>query len=135
MQAYFAQREEQHRELRRLVEMTTASHHNTKEARSQLQKMKRTIGKVEKELRGGVIYVSVCPVQEVAAENQALMARALEEAEQEMHCKAELIQQIRAMESVPLIRTKFVDLTETGKQGLLVEMSVAEVRLAREAVT
>lgn len=56
------------------------------------------------------------------------MARALEEAEQEMRCKAELIQQIRAMERAPLTRTKFVDLTETGKQGLLVEMSVAEVR-------
>lgn len=71
--------------------------------------------------------MSLCPVQEVAAESRALMARALEEAEQEMRCKAELIQQIRAMERVPLVRTKFVDLTETGKQGLLVEMSVAEV--------
>lgn len=68
------------------------------------------------------------PVQEVAAESRSLMARALEEAEQEMRCKAELIQQIRAMERAPLIRAKFVDLTETGKQGLLVEMSVAEVR-------
>ena len=47
MQAYFAQREEQHKELRRLVEITTASHHNTKEARSQLQAMKRSIGKVQ----------------------------------------------------------------------------------------
>lgn len=67
-------------------------------------------------------------VQEVSAESRSLMTRALEEAEQEMRCKAELIQQIRAMERAPLIRTKFVDLTETGKQGLLVEMSVAEVR-------
>ena len=32
-----------------------------------------------------------------------------------------------AMESVPIIRTKFVDLTETAGQGLLSEMSVAEV--------
>lgn len=45
-----------------------------------------------------------------------------------MRRKIELIQQIRAMESVPIIRTKFVDITETGGQGLLVEMSVAEVR-------
>ena len=44
-----------------------------------------------------------------------------------MRRKVELIQQIRAMESVPLIRTKFVDFTETGGQGLLSEMSVAEV--------
>ena len=44
-----------------------------------------------------------------------------------MRRKLELIQQIRAMESVPIIRTKFVDLTETAGQGLLSEMSVAEV--------
>ena len=44
-----------------------------------------------------------------------------------MRRKAELIQQIRAMESVPLIRTHFVDLTETAGQGLLAEMSVSEV--------
>jgi hypothetical protein len=109
MRTYFAEREEQQRELRRLVEATMASHHSTREARSQLQAMKRSI------------------VQAVSAESRALMAQALEEAEREMRCKAELIQQIRAMERVPLNRTKFVDLTETGKQGLLVEMSVAEV--------
>lgn len=44
-----------------------------------------------------------------------------------MRRKGELIQQIRAMESVPIIRRKFVDLTETANQGLLSEMSVAEV--------
>ena len=49
------------------------------------------------------------------------------QAEAEMQKKVELIQQIRAMESVPIVRTKFVDLTETGRQGLLSEMSVAEV--------
>ncbi len=46
-----------------------------------------------------------------------------------MRRKLELIQQIRAMESVPIIRTKFVDFTETAGLGLLSEMSVAEVRL------
>ena len=44
-----------------------------------------------------------------------------------MKQKVELIQQIRAMESVPVIRKKFVDLTETSGQGLLAEMSVIEV--------
>ena len=44
-----------------------------------------------------------------------------------MRRKVELIQQIRAMESVPVIRTKFVDLTETANRGLLSEMSTAEV--------
>ena len=45
-----------------------------------------------------------------------------------MKQKVELIQQIRAMESVPVIRNKFVDLTETNGQGLLSEMSVVEVK-------
>ena len=44
-----------------------------------------------------------------------------------MRRKVELIQQIRAMESVPVIRTKFVDITETSGKGLLSEMSIAEV--------
>lgn len=64
----------------------------------------------------------------MAGESRALMARALEEAEEEMRCKAELIQQIRAMERVPVARSKLVDLTQTGGRGLLVEMSVAELR-------
>lgn len=51
------------------------------------------------------------------------------QAEEEMRRKVELIQQIRAMESVPVIRTKFVDLTETANRGLLSEMSIAEVKI------
>ncbi len=46
-----------------------------------------------------------------------------------MRQKVELIQQIRAMESVPVIRKKFVDLTVTSGQGLLSEMSIVEVRM------
>ncbi len=44
-----------------------------------------------------------------------------------MRRKAELINQIRAMEKVPIIRTNFVDLTETSGQGYICEMSIAEV--------
>jgi hypothetical protein len=109
MQAYFAEREEERRELRRLVE-AAAGQNAAKEARAQLQAMKKSI------------------VEAVSEESRALMARALEEAEEEMRCKAELIRQIRAMERVRVPRTKLVDLTQTGGQGLLVEMSVAELR-------
>lgn len=56
------------------------------------------------------------------------MTRALEEAEEEMQCKVELIHQIRSMERVPVNRTKLVDLTLTSGQGLLVEMSVTELK-------
>ena len=43
-------------------------------------------------------------VQEVNQENRELMRRALEEAEEEMTRKSKLIQEIRAMESVPVNR-------------------------------
>lgn len=49
------------------------------------------------------------------------------QAEEEMRRRMELIHQIRAMEAVPIIRQKFVDLTATSGHGLLSEMSIAEV--------
>jgi hypothetical protein len=67
-------------------------------------------------------------VQEVQEESRELMKQALEEAEAEMKKKMELIHEIRAMEAVPIIRMKLVDLTETAGFGLLGEMSIAEVR-------
>lgn len=39
----------------------------------------------------------------------------------------ELIHQIKAMEAVPIIRQKLVDLSESAGHGLLSEMSIAEV--------
>lgn len=110
MMEYFCHRDDHKKEMRKLVETVMQGHQNAQEAKIKLQKMKQKI------------------VQQVERESQELMARALEEAEEEMKRKVELIQQIRAMESVPIIRTKFVDLTETGGQGLLAEMSVAELR-------
>ena len=47
--------------------------------------------------------------------------------EAEMRKKSELIRQIYAMEKVPIIRTNFLDLTETSGMGFLSEMSIAEV--------
>lgn len=41
----------------------------------------------------------------------------------------ELIHQIRAMEAVPIIRHKFVDLTESSGAGFLGEMSIVEVSI------
>ncbi|XP_065883356.1 cilia- and flagella-associated protein 99-like [Dysidea avara] len=110
MAAYFDQQEEQRREMRQLVETIALGHQNVKEAKQKLQEMKQQI------------------VKQVAKESQELMARALEEAEEEMRRKTELIQQIRAMESIPVVTAKFVDLTKTSGVGLLSEMSVAELR-------
>ena len=44
MRQYFAQREEEQQEMRRLVEATMASHQSTKEAKKKLQAMKQKIG-------------------------------------------------------------------------------------------
>jgi hypothetical protein len=52
---------------------------------------------------------------------------ACSQAEEEMRRKIDLIQQIRALESVPIVRHKFVDPTETSGHGLLAEMSIAEL--------
>lgn len=56
------------------------------------------------------------------------MRKALEEAEEEMRQRVALIAKIRAIESVPVIRFKHVDITETSGAGLLSEMSIAELR-------
>ena len=45
MRHYFAQREEEQREMRSLVEATMAGHQSTKESRQKLQLMKQKIGK------------------------------------------------------------------------------------------
>lgn len=58
----------------------------------------------------------------------ALTVRVLHsQAEAELRRKMELIAEIRALASVPIDRTKFVDLTSTVGHGLLCEMSVVEV--------
>lgn len=44
MRQYFAQREEEQQEMRRLVEATMAGHQSTKEAKRKLQIMKQKIG-------------------------------------------------------------------------------------------
>ena len=45
-----------------------------------------------------------------------------------MRNKIELIQQIKAAESIPIDRTKMVDLTSKAGHALLSEMSIAELR-------
>lgn len=106
---YLENKFKEEKEMRRLVEETMQSHQNTKEARRKLQLYKQKL------------------VQEVNKESQAIMKRALEEAEEEMREKVALIAKIRAIESVPVIRFKYVDLTETSSAGLLNEMSIAEL--------
>eukprot|EP01137_Pigoraptor_chileana_P022028 Opistho-2@86463 len=104
------QRELEEEENRRLVELTNQMHLNAVEAKIKVQESKQKI------------------VMEVTRdlEQMKLQAEAEEAAEREK--RAELIRQIRALESVPLSKTKFVDLSETSGLGLLSEMSVLELR-------
>ena len=44
MTEYFAKREEERKEMRRLVETVMAGHQNTQEAKTRLQLMKQKIG-------------------------------------------------------------------------------------------
>ncbi|XP_073504955.1 cilia- and flagella-associated protein 99-like isoform X2 [Phyllobates terribilis] len=109
MREYTEKRLQEEKEMRDLVEQVSEGHKNTKQARLKLQKYKQQI------------------VQEVAEESRELLRQALEEAQEELRKKFELIREIRAMESVPIIRQKFVDLTQTAGHGLNCEMSVVEL--------
>ncbi|XP_073504993.1 cilia- and flagella-associated protein 99-like isoform X2 [Phyllobates terribilis] len=109
MREYAEKRLQEEKEMRDLVEQVSEGHKNTKQARLKLQKYKQQI------------------VQEVAEESRELLRQALEEAQEELRKKFELIREIRAMESVPIIRQKFVDLTQTAGHGLNCEMSVVEL--------
>ncbi|XP_013094873.2 cilia- and flagella-associated protein 99-like isoform X2 [Biomphalaria glabrata] len=110
MKEYLENKFRQEKEMRELVESTMAGHKNAQNAKQKLQELKHKI------------------VQEVQEESRELMKQALEEAELEMRCKIELIQQIRAIESTPVNRFKPLDLTATSGAGLLGEMSIAELR-------
>merc|ERR1711915_812060 len=103
-------REEDQRRMRSLVEQIIDDHQNVADAREKLQQHKRKI------------------VQQVNEESREMMRQALEDAQQEMQRRTELIQKIRAMESVPFIRKTFVDLTTTAGHALLSEMSYVELK-------
>uniref|UniRef100_A0A8B9ZFV8 Cilia and flagella associated protein 99 n=1 Tax=Anas platyrhynchos TaxID=8839 RepID=A0A8B9ZFV8_ANAPL len=119
MHQYAEKRLQEQKEMRELVEQVVEGHKNAKQAKLKLQKYKQQI------------------VQEVSEENRELLRQALEEEEEKLRKRCELIQQIRAIESLPILKHKFVDLTETGGHGLICEMSIVELRerlaLLREA--
>ncbi|XP_013815395.1 cilia- and flagella-associated protein 99 isoform X2 [Apteryx mantelli] len=110
MHQYAEKRLQEQKEMRELVEQVVEGHKNAKQAKLKLQKYKQQI------------------VQEVCEESRELLQQALEEEEEKLRKRYELIQQIRAIESLPSLKNKFVDLTETGGHGLICEMSIVELR-------
>jgi len=110
MTRYLNERLEEEQLMKSLVEMVLGGRENAKEAKKKLVSYKAKI------------------VQEVNEESKELMRIALEEAEEEMRRKVELIHQSRAMAAAPISRNKMVDFTETAGYRFLNEMSIAELR-------
>ncbi|XP_058606173.1 cilia- and flagella-associated protein 99 isoform X4 [Onychostoma macrolepis] len=110
MRKYAEKRLKEEKEMRELVQQVADGHKNSKAAKAKLHEIKQRI------------------VKEVSEHSRELLSQALEEAQVELSRKMELIRQIRAFESVPLVRQKFVDDTETAGHDLLCEMSLAELR-------
>uniref|UniRef100_A0A8C3QNU3 Cilia and flagella associated protein 99 n=1 Tax=Cyanoderma ruficeps TaxID=181631 RepID=A0A8C3QNU3_9PASS len=110
MHLYAEKRLQEQKEMKELVEQVMEGHKNVKQVKAKIQEYKQQI------------------VQQVCEESGELLRQALEEKEDENRKRYELIQQIRAIESTPSIRHKFVDLTETGGHGLFGEMSIVELR-------
>ncbi|NXT63597.1 CFA99 protein, partial [Chaetops frenatus] len=110
MHLYAEKRLQEQKEMKELVEHVMEGHKNVKQVKAKIQEYKQKI------------------VQQVCEESGELLRQALEEEEDKNRKRYELIQQIRAIESTPNIRHKFVDLTETGGHGLFGEMSIVELR-------
>ncbi|XP_030643298.1 cilia- and flagella-associated protein 99 [Chanos chanos] len=110
MRRYAKKRLQEEVEMKELVQQVTNGHKNSKATKAKLQEIKQQI------------------VREVSEQSRELLQQALEEAQAELNKKIELIHQIRAIESVPISRYKFLDDTETAGHGLLCEMSLVELR-------
>ncbi|NWY37273.1 CFA99 protein, partial [Sylvia atricapilla] len=110
MHLYAEKRQQEQKEMKELVEQVMEGHKNVKQVKAKIQEYKQQI------------------VQQICEESGELLRQALEEKEDQNRKRYELIQQIRAIESTPSSRHKFVDLTETGGHGLFGEMSIVELR-------
>ncbi|XP_026211638.1 cilia- and flagella-associated protein 99 [Anabas testudineus] len=110
MRRYAEKRLQEEKEMRDLVQQVAEGHKNSKTAKEKLQKLKQRI------------------VREVSEQSRELLRQALEEAQAEMSRKFEIISEIHAIESLPRIRVKNFDDSETAGHELLGEMSLAELK-------
>ncbi|GAA6213576.1 cilia- and flagella-associated protein 99 [Lates japonicus] len=110
MRRYAEKRLQEEKEMRDLVQQVAEGHKNSKTAKEKLQKFKQSIAK------------------EVSEQSRELLHQALEEAQAELSRKFEIIREIRAIESLPHVRVRNFDDTETAGHELLGEMSLAELK-------
>ncbi|XP_047197664.1 cilia- and flagella-associated protein 99-like [Hippoglossus stenolepis] len=111
MREYAEKRLQEEKELRDLVQKAAEGQNNSKMAKEKLHKFKQSI------------------VREVSEQSQVLLRQALEEAQAERSRKFQTILEIRAIESLPHVRFKYFDDTETAGHELLAEMSIVELKL------
>ncbi|NWR91074.1 CFA99 protein, partial [Furnarius figulus] len=110
MHQHAEKRLQEQKEMKELAEQVMEGHKNVKQVKKKLQEYKQQIA------------------QQVNEESGELLRQALEDGEEKAKKRYEIIQQIRAIESLPGIRHKSVDLTEIGGHGLFGEMSIVELR-------
>ncbi|KAM8915058.1 cilia- and flagella-associated protein 99 isoform 2-T2 [Spinachia spinachia] len=110
MRRYAEKRLQEEKELRDLVQQVAEGHKNSKAAKEKLQKFKQSI------------------VKEVAEQRRELLRQALEDAQAELSRKFEVIREIHAIESLPLLRVRNFDYTESAGHELLGEMCLAELK-------
>ncbi|XP_045919602.1 cilia- and flagella-associated protein 99 [Micropterus dolomieu] len=110
MRRYAEKRLQEEKEMRDLVQQVAEGHKNSKAAKEKLQKFKQSI------------------VKEVSEQGRELLRQALEDAQAELSRKFEIIHEIRTIESLPHIRVRNFDNTETAGHKLLGEMSLVELK-------
>ncbi|KAL7983896.1 hypothetical protein Chor_000772 [Crotalus horridus] len=108
------------KEKEKKVQQVAEGHKNVKQAQTKLQKCKQQIVKF--------IFFSAFLAQEISKKSQDILLQALKEEEEKFKKKYELIQQIRAIEYLPFLRNRFIDLTKTADHGVLGEMSFVELQ-------
>ncbi|XP_070799612.1 cilia- and flagella-associated protein 99 [Pituophis catenifer annectens] len=101
---------QERKEKEKKVQQVAEGHKNVKQAQMKLQKCKQQI------------------VQEVSKKSQDILLQALKDEEEKFKKRYELIQQIRAIEYLPFLKNRFIDLTKTANHGVLGEMSIVELQ-------
>uniref|UniRef100_A0A670YUA4 Cilia and flagella associated protein 99 n=1 Tax=Pseudonaja textilis TaxID=8673 RepID=A0A670YUA4_PSETE len=101
---------QERKEKEKKVQQVAEGHKNVKQAQMKLQKCKQQT------------------VQEISKKSQDLLLQALKDEEEKFKKRYELIQQIRAIEYVPFLKNRFIDLTKTANHGVLGEMSIVELQ-------
>ncbi|XP_037652282.1 cilia- and flagella-associated protein 99 isoform X1 [Sebastes umbrosus] len=111
MRRYAENKLQEEKKMRDLVQQVEEGHKNSKAAKEKLQKFKQSIVKEDSEQR------------------REVLRHTLEEAQAELSRKLEIMRETHAIESLPHIRVRNFDDTETAGHKLLGEMSLVELKV------